>query len=416
MEPLQNVDLDLRDLMGVVVEHLSDSDTSSDEDREESESEVECEKKKEDFLSPSRKAASPRNSSRRPRSRRPQATQKDEGMARKFPSLGVNFQADVPPFTGKRDGASCDENASSEGSRRVWSLDYIAPVKPSPCLSPTVAHTPAKSVSLITSGSSQSQEVKSSQPTFDELSIPCYWTLDSQSQSSQSQSYIAPSNGTQTATSSATLRSVCDDDAVALEALVDRTLYAAILAQYLPGMVVTYIKGAEGEGKIPGAEAGSLGMLKSKEEREREKDKDKDKERERGDESLHVNRSSKRISMVSGVGVKSARFGCIVKGPFFPNVTSASTSTCDPSERSVAMDTEAEAPSSSSVSTPITAAEGRQIPQCLRQPMMTLYTGVTDEVEYISLSCCCISYWIALHPELEILLSQSVRSIISYHI
>jgi hypothetical protein len=393
MEPLQNVDLDLRDLMGVVVEHLSDSDTSSDEDRGESESEVECEKKKEDFLSPSRKAASPRNSSRRPRSRRPQATQKDEGMARKFPSLGVTFQADVPPFTGTRDGASCHENASSEGSRRVWSLDYIAPVKPSPCLSPTIAHTPAKAVSLITSGSSESHEVNSSQPTFDELSIPCYWTLDSQSQSSQSQSYTAPSNGTQTATASATLRSVSDDDAVALEALVDRTLYAAMLAQYLPGMVVTYIRGAEGEGKVPGAEAGSLGTLKPREERE----KDKDKERERGDDSLHGNRSSKRISMVSGVGVKSARFGCIIKGPFFPNVTSISTSTSDPSERSAAMDTEVEAPSSSSASTPITTAEGRQIPQCLRQPMMTLFTGVTDEVEYISLSSCCIiSYWVVL--------------------
>jgi hypothetical protein len=392
MESLQNVDLDLRDLMGVVVEHLSDSDTSSDEDGGESESEVECEKKKEDFLSPSRKAASLRNSSRRPRTRRPQATQKDESLVRKFPSLGVTFQAEVPPFTGTLDGANCDEKAFNEGSRLVWSLLRSAPVKPPPSPSPAIVHTPAIIVPLVPSEASQNNDVNSTQPAFDELSIPCYWTLDSQSQSqsqstqSQSQSYIAPSSGTQTATASVALRSISDDDSVALEALVDRTLYAAMLAQYLPGMVVTYIRGAEGEGKVPGAEAGSLGSLQSKEEREKDKEKEKEKEKERGDDYFHANRSSKRISMVSGVGVKSARFGCIVKGPFFPNASSTSTS--DPSGRSAAMDIEPEASSSSSACTPITTAEGLQIPQCLRQPMMTLYTGVTDEVMYISLLYC----------------------------
>ena len=34
------------------------------------------------------------------------------------------------------------------------------------------------------------------------------------------------------------------------------------------------------------------------------------------------NRSSKRISLVTGAGVKTARFGCIVKGPFHPKAAS----------------------------------------------------------------------------------------------
>lgn len=351
MESLKNVDLDLKDLMGVVIEHLSDSDTSSDEDRDESESEEECEKNKEDFLSPSRKAISPRSASRRPRGKRPQATQKDESMARKFPSLGVTFQADVLPFSIKYANANANANGDEDGS-----------------------HGDSKCVWSVLSGP----------PPFDELSIPCYWSQSPTQNPPQSPSM--PVCGIQTP--SKALRSVSDDELSALESLVDRTLHAAMLAQYLPGMVVTYIKGVEGEGKTGGGEAGSLSLMKSKEEKQKEKEKDRD--RDRGDDYLHASRSSKRISIVSGVGVKSARFGCIVKGPFYRDVTRTTTSTSasDSSRLSTAVDVEPEMSSSSSTGKAMRSGEGLLVSPCMRQPMMVLHTGVTDEVRCLSQSLC----------------------------
>lgn len=378
MDSLQNVDLPLRDLIGVVIEHLSDSD-SSDEDREETESEEEMETKKEDFLSPSRtKIASPRNSSRRPRNRRPQTTQKDEGMERKFPSLGATFQAEVPSLP-QAPGAEGEGESCHEGSRCVWSsssphvLPSGASLESPSRINDVSVHSTPVSRAKPSGAPLERDTVDRGGPAFDERSIPCYWAQESR---------IALLNGNQAAptaskssnpSSASKPRTVSDDEQTALDELVDRTLYAAMLAQYLPGMVVTYIKGAEAEGKAAGPETGSSGPYKSKE------DRDKDRERDRGEDYLHTNRSSKRISMVTGAGVKSARFGCVVRGPFFPNGSSSLTpSVCG----AAAVVLDPDLPSSSSATsdgTPVTFKP--QAPSFLRQAMMTLYTGLLDEVE-----------------------------------
>ena len=368
--------------MGVVIEHLSDSDTSSDEDRDDVESAAECEKKIGDFLSPSRKATSSRNSSRGPssRSRRPQATEKEMVKEREFPSHGANFQAIVPPIAVDLDRAKYEENASIHtGSRRVWSGLSAAPVAPSNPLSPVIAHnSTARTVPATPSEATQCNDVISSQTTSDEQDIPYYW-----SQESLSHCHTVPSNGSQTA--SLTLGTGSDKG---FEALVDRTLYEAMLAQYLPGMVVSYIRGSEGEGKAVGAEAASLGSIKLKDEREKEKEKEK--EREKSEDHMHASRSSRRISMVSDAAVKWTRFGCVIKAPFYPPLPSpinpAVPPTSDTPGCSAASGTDTEAPSSSlvSTSTPLSTAHEPQRQLYPRQPMVTLYTGVADEVQYIS--------------------------------
>lgn len=98
--------------------------------------------------------------------------------------------------------------------------------------------------------------------------------------------------------------------------MVDRTLLAAMLAQFIPGMIVTYIKG----GPQAASETSNTGKLKVKHPK-------KGGGTGAGASAGAVegqNRSSKRISLVTGAGVKTARFGCIVKGPFHPK---ASTTT-----------------------------------------------------------------------------------------
>ena len=96
-----------------------------------------------------------------------------------------------------------------------------------------------------------------------------------------------------------------------------------MLAQFIPGMIVTYIK----DGAQAVSETSNQGKLKVKHP-------------EKGGgtggagggagtgtgtgtgvgEGQH--RSSKRISLVTGAGLKTARFGCIVKGPFHLKATS----------------------------------------------------------------------------------------------
>ena len=101
--------------------------------------------------------------------------------------------------------------------------------------------------------------------------------------------------------------------------MVDRSLMAAMLAQFIPGMIVTYIKG----GPQAASETSNTGKLKFKHP-------------EKGGGTgagagagagEGQNRSSKRISLVTGAGVKTARFGCIVKGPFHPNESSTTGGT-----------------------------------------------------------------------------------------
>ena len=99
--------------------------------------------------------------------------------------------------------------------------------------------------------------------------------------------------------------------------MVDRSLMAAMIAQFIPGMIITYIKG----GPQTASETSNTG-----------KSKVKHPEKGGGTGGTGTgagagagegqNRSSKRISLVTGAGVKTARFGCIVKGPYHPKASS----------------------------------------------------------------------------------------------
>jgi hypothetical protein len=92
---------------------------------------------------------------------------------------------------------------------------------------------------------------------------------------------------------------------------------AAMLAQFIPGMIVTYIKG----GPQAASETSNTSKLKVKHP---EKGGGTGAGAGAGEGQ---NRSSKRIFLVTGAGVKTARFGCIVKGPFHPKASSTAGGT-----------------------------------------------------------------------------------------
>jgi hypothetical protein len=98
---------------------------------------------------------------------------------------------------------------------------------------------------------------------------------------------------------------------------------AAMLAQFIPGMIVTYIKG----GPQAALETSNTGKFKVKHP---EKGGGTGAGASAGagaGAGEGQSRSSKRISLVTGAGVKAARFGCIVKGPFNPKASSSAGGT-----------------------------------------------------------------------------------------
>ena len=154
--------------------------------------------------------------------------------------------------------------------------------------------------------------------------------------------------------------------------MVDRALMAAMIAQFIPGMIVTYING--GTQALP--EKGNPGKLKVKHP-------------EKGGgvsaaggggEGQH--RSSKRISLVTGAGLKTARFGCIVKGPFYSKTTSIASNSAS---STTAVTVKAAGLGAALISSSLSVHDNT--PSITDEMVMTLMIGLGDEVS--SYCCCC---------------------------
>ena len=520
LENFSNVDLSLKDLMGVVIEHLSDSDSSSDDDSDEMEiDDNDCidskMKPKEDgFMSSRRsKVSSPKDT--RPSRRRPQVAQKCVGIDRKFPSLGVSYQCDVPPLSAmycSRDDMKEEKGVDHKDSGRVWSfyppVSAIQPLTASSSASASASATSTASSSFSSNCSSNGctaplsnspnailanstvKNISTNIPTATTLtplppspppppsSIPptsfplhssytadavsgdvnalqqsttqqmveekekeegdnifCYWSstttanekllkdemdhtsstgpLFASCPSSSSSSSFSSSTASLSSSSSPSSSSSCPSSSysssssttrqskiytetrpeyIAHDLMVDRALMAAMIAQFIPGMIVTYINGGGGTHTLQDKDKGNPGKLKVKHP---EKGGGASAGAGGGGgggggggEGQH--RSSKRISLVTGAGLKTARFGCIVKGPFYSRTTStASNSASSPTAPAVTVNATGLGAALLSSS----LGDHDNTPSITDEMVMTLMIGQGDEVSsYCYYCCCCCCY------------------------
>ena len=459
------------------MEHLSDndSDSSSDDDFNSADSGEENDNNENDcdsFLSPARANIISRRSPKRSRNRRQRATQKETGEERKFPSLGIDFQADVPLHPSFKNiiTSSKEFTPPSAYESRVWSPLYNPKDVHSDAITKSVAasspivEVPAYTNQIATEVVTSIVERGNGTYSTVLVDVPCYWspvvtdtspaddaikTVSSSSSSSSSfipsiipssvsfpssslSSHTSPTPSRVSSSPSVKRPQISPSKQESSDSIADKALYSAMFIQFVPGMIVTYIRGGVDVsteqidarvGKSNGVGGDILNASKSNE-----------REKERGEESQYASRSSKRISQGVGAGVKSARFGCVVRAPFFlkqssspfPSVGAcnlggaiASACSASPPSRSSSVGGSASTSSSSLLSSSTSAAAAStpaigiatavatasassslvfndrralatrhqepRTPDISPQPMLSIHTGVGDEVRLVIL-------------------------------